>query len=374
MIDVKKVEVLAAGQWEYILGRLGGGAFNAALEMPRKHHPCPRHGGTDGFRLFNDLRETGGGCCNTCGIYSKGISLLMWVNDWGFKETLEAVAEVIGYSEDSKTAIPEIRRAAPPEPKIDHEAATRKRASLKRVWGGASALSEKDAEPVRLYLLRRRLDYRFLASTIRCHPALGYHDEDGKRLGEFPCMLSAILDANGKSVCLHRTYLTADGFRPEAIEAKKVMAVPDDTSISGASVWLAQQCSKSPVVAVTEGVETGIAVQLATGIPTFAAISAVGMASWEPPEHVKCVLVFADKDRQVRSGQKTIKPGEDAARKLISRMWEMGLMARGYIPKDDIPQGAKSLDWCDVYAEQGASGFPKLNLTDLERESRKCRQ
>lgn len=37
----------------------------------------------------------GSGVCNTCGNFRDGFALLEWVNDWSFRETLEAVAKVL---------------------------------------------------------------------------------------------------------------------------------------------------------------------------------------------------------------------------------------------------------------------------------------
>ncbi|HYD30810.1 MAG TPA: primase-helicase zinc-binding domain-containing protein [Azospirillaceae bacterium] len=64
---------------------------------------CPKHGGKDGFRFFRNAALTGGGICNSCTNprtgklgFPDGFDLLMWVNDWTFRETLEEVAAVLG--------------------------------------------------------------------------------------------------------------------------------------------------------------------------------------------------------------------------------------------------------------------------------------
>ena len=56
--------------------------LKAALDRKGKHVPCPVHGGRDGFRIFPDVAETGGGICNTCGSFANGFALLMWINGW----------------------------------------------------------------------------------------------------------------------------------------------------------------------------------------------------------------------------------------------------------------------------------------------------
>lgn len=65
--------------------------LDEACDNIADHVPCPVHGGKDGFRLFKDAEETGGGICNTCGPFPDGIALLMWANDWTFLETVRNI-------------------------------------------------------------------------------------------------------------------------------------------------------------------------------------------------------------------------------------------------------------------------------------------
>ena len=365
-IDKDELLRVAEGRWHDILREL---APKVLSDKPHKHRPCPVHGGKDGFRLFKDYELNGGGCCNTCGYFKSGISLLMWANQWDFKETLEAIAESIGF-EGGVTHAP--RRTPIREPVVDEESIQRKRESLKRVWSGAVTLDHRDAEPVRLYLLRRRLEFLGLPRSLRCHPALGYYHE-GKHIGDFPALVAAIVGPEGDSRSIHRTYLDKFGNKAAVPgEPKKVMSPPDDRTILGGSVWLHEKCATSPVAAVTEGIETGLAVQEATGVPTFAAISAGGMAEWRPPAHVRMVLIFADKDRTIHTPHGDKTPGADAARKLLQRMWESGRICRAYAPKGDIPEGCKSLDWADVYASLGKAGFPVINPREIARQARRA--
>jgi len=62
------------------------------------HVPCPfkEHvNSVDGFRLFDDANETGGGVCNSCGTFSDGFSLLMHLKAWSFEKTLSEVSECL---------------------------------------------------------------------------------------------------------------------------------------------------------------------------------------------------------------------------------------------------------------------------------------
>jgi len=364
-IKLDDVERSATDQWGYILAKLAPD-LGLALEQPKKHHSCPVHGGKDGFRLFNDYETKGGGICNTCGPKAGGISLIMWVNGWNFKETLEAVAGVMGLTEE--TELQPQKHEARTQSKPDPEKAEKVREKLRAVWSKCVPVSHKDAEPLRLYMLRRRLEYRGLPKSIRFHPSLPYYDDEGKKVGDFPAMVCSVFNKAGKPVTLHRTYLTPDGLRPQGLTPKKVMPVPGDVSLMGSSIWLSEKCATAPIVAVTEGVETGIAVQLATGIPTFAAVTATGMKAWEALPSVRRVFVYADKDRMVQSGGRMIEPGQDAAKQLVASLWKNKVQASVILPGIDIPEGRKNIDWADLYAKYGKSAFADVeNQQEVNR-------
>lgn len=97
------VRAAANGNWLFILAALAP-HLEPALRKPGRHVGCPIHGGRDGFRLFKDVHETGGGVCNTCGARHDGFELLMWVNNLDFKQCLEEVGEYLGVEKDSNQA------------------------------------------------------------------------------------------------------------------------------------------------------------------------------------------------------------------------------------------------------------------------------
>ena len=93
--ETQQVKEDVRGRWERVLLALAP-QLKAALERTGKHVPCPVHGGRDGFRIFPDVAETGGGICNTCGSFANGFALLMWINGWDFGRTIREVAEQVG--------------------------------------------------------------------------------------------------------------------------------------------------------------------------------------------------------------------------------------------------------------------------------------
>jgi putative DNA primase/helicase len=92
-----------------------------------------------------------------------------------------------------------------------------------------------------------------------------------------------------KIVGVHRTFLREDGSGKAPLNPDK-MTLGD---IRGAGVPLA---TLMPKVAVSEGIETGLSVQQATGIPTVAAVSAGGVQALLLPAGVTEVIIAADAD------------------------------------------------------------------------------
>jgi hypothetical protein len=90
-------------------------------------------------------------------------------------------------------------------------------------------------------------------------------------------------------VAVHRTFLQLDGSSKASLEPAKMSLGP----LQGAGVPLLAPGSR---VAVSEGIETGLSVQQATGIPTIAALSAGGMQALILPAGVREVFIAADHD------------------------------------------------------------------------------
>ena len=72
-LEAETIRNRARGSWLGILGSLAP-ELEPALQRLGRHVPCPIHGGRDGFRLFRDAPDTGGGICNTCGAFPDGFA------------------------------------------------------------------------------------------------------------------------------------------------------------------------------------------------------------------------------------------------------------------------------------------------------------
>ena len=56
----RTVREAACGKWSFICRSIAP-QLGEAIEKLGRHVPCPVHGGRDGFRVFKDFEETGGG-------------------------------------------------------------------------------------------------------------------------------------------------------------------------------------------------------------------------------------------------------------------------------------------------------------------------
>ena len=189
-------------------------------------------------------------------------------------------------------------------------------------------------DPVTLYLKRRGLGGVWpLPATLRMHRALTYWHE-GERLGRFPAMVTSMVAPDGRTVALHRTYLTRDGRKAEVPTVKKLTAAAGP--LAGACIALHRAAHGS--IGIAEGIETALAGWSASGLPTVAAYSAGNLAAWQWPAGLQRLVIFSDNDKAWR----------EAAAALLARAVRAGVQASVMTPTEP---GA---DWCDVWAARGA--------------------
>jgi putative DNA primase/helicase len=179
-----------------------------------------------------------------------------------------------------------------------------------------------------LYLDRHRGYRSVIPPTIRFVPALR-HAPSGLML---PVMVAAVaVWPSHEITAIHCTYLNPNTGGKAAAEPVKMML----GQAGGGAVRLAE-CGER--LAISEGIETGLIAQFATGIPTWAALSAAGMeAVVLPPLPLAAeVFILADDDER----------GIKAAKVLARRLVPEGRTVRIAIPEKI---GA---DWADVLSSQ----------------------
>ena len=102
-------------------------------------------------------------------------------------------------------------------------------------------------------------------------------------------MMVAVVVREDRIVAIHRTFLRADGAGKADLDPDKMTLGP----CKGGAVPLAPP---GPILAVAEGIETGLSYQQTTDIPTWAALSAGGIRNLVLPDIVEEVVVAADPD------------------------------------------------------------------------------
>lgn len=337
--EYAKVAASAQDKWPYIFEDLAPELGNAMASAPY-HVACPVHGGTDGFRLFNDYAKTGGGVCNSCGPRPRGFSMLAWVKGYQYHEAVEAVAKWLGENGEDTPQLKERAPVPPPKPLVDPAKAY---ASIRKVWTASLPLEASAAER---YLRQRGIWPENIPKTLRAHPGLNYFDAKTKTdHGVFPCLLAPIKDKDNRIVSVHRTFLTETGDKAPVPSPKKVMS--QCAEIRGAAIKL---YAPEEVLGLTEGIETALAVYAITRMPVWSCVSAALMELVDIPASVKHVIIWADLDRSNR--------GIQAAEKLADRLEKEGKTVEIYLPPFAIPPNKKGVDWLDVINHIGINGFP----------------
>jgi phage/plasmid primase-like uncharacterized protein len=130
-MDVATIKQAARGRWSEILAALGG---IPAEVLDGQHHACPRCGGIDRFRAFDDFQESGGVYCNQCHAENNGdgISTLQWVNGIDFQNAIKLVAGHLGV-QNGKEHAPTIKSNGIKKTKLAESAAKIKPTSTE-IW------------------------------------------------------------------------------------------------------------------------------------------------------------------------------------------------------------------------------------------------
>lgn len=333
-----------AGRWLSALGDIAP-ELKPAIQRPGRHVPCPVHGGKDGFRLFPDAPYTGGGVCNQCGVFASGFALLQWLMSQSYGTVLSSLNQWLHGVSPCGSAARFVQSSTPsPRPeRLD---------SLKRMyelWHQALPLQAATARTARQYLSRRglaSLDVQRLP-WLRYHPALRYTDGEGSRHQRFPALIARVADARGTLITLHRTYLTHRGEKAPVSTVRKLYALPSGVSLSGFAIR--PDKPDKQVLHIAEGIETALSVQCATGHPVWSAINATLLARFKPPGTTRQVVIWADNDW---SGT-----GQLAASQLAQRLESQGIIVDIRLPEGHPTPQEKSIDWNDVWIQDGAKGF-----------------
>jgi phage/plasmid primase-like uncharacterized protein len=111
----------------------------------------------------------------------------------------------------------------------------------------------------------------------------------------FPALVAGVQDPAGRVIAIHRTFLSRDGTRKAGVRTPRMCLGP----VAGGAVRLAKANGR---LAVSEGIETGLSILQATGVPTWAALSATNMANVILPPDIRDVILGPDGDEAGTTG------------------------------------------------------------------------
>lgn len=207
--------------------------------------------------------------CHGCGAGGDSITFVMKANRLTFIEAAQLLAGYAGMT---------VEHAAPEKSQDDDRHRVE---AAGRIWREAR---DAAGTPVDAYLRRRGIAGE-LPATLRYHPAL-YHAPSGLAL---PAMVAAITRWPGKELTgIHRTYIDDTGRKASVASAKMMLG-----ACRGGAVRLAPGGTE---MAIAEGIETALSVQFATGLPTWAALSAGNLAALILPDKARALVIAADHD------------------------------------------------------------------------------
>jgi putative DNA primase/helicase len=253
------------GRWRSILPALG---IDPRF-LTGRNCACPVCGGKDRFRWDNKA-GSGSFFCNQCGA-GQGIKLAMlFTGITDFKEIATRIEAVLG--------------EAPREQARAERSDAEHRATMNRLWQGSHPVRVGDH--VDKWMRRRRITLDAYPSCLRAHPGLRHRDSGTTH----PGMLAKVVDATGKPVMLHRTFMTEDGCKAPV---GKVRMFCEGKVPPGSAVRLAAPAS---TLGIGEGIETCLAAAQLFDVPTWATLSDRGVATFEPPAGTERLMIFGDSD------------------------------------------------------------------------------
>jgi putative DNA primase/helicase len=295
----------ARHRWREILPQLG---IDTRF-LVNKHGPCPLCGGRDRYR-FDDRDGTGSYYCNQCGA-GAGVILIRKLRGWDHKTACDEIDNIIGVE----------REATEPGATPEGNDRERRAAAITRTIAAA-----RSPEVVDAYLHRRGLTVS--SPVLLGDPHCPYFDNARRPIGRFPAIVAPIIGPDGSLQSAHRIY-DAD------VDPRKKMLPPVDT-VSGGAVRLFDPDEE---LGIAEGVETALAAHELFQVPTWAAWSAHGIETFEPPRGLLRLCVFADHDENF--------VGQAAAYVLARRIGRTRLSVEVHVPPE------AGTDWLDVLNQGG---------------------
>jgi putative DNA primase/helicase len=324
--------------WVDVLVKLG---INKQY-LKKREGPCPICGGKERFR-FTNKKKCGDWFCNHCR-GGNGFTLIKKYTGMADHDVLEEIRRISGLPKNYKW----ITNAYVVPDDLSEEEIAKNRDRLIRTWRDSKPLRQFNG-PVEMYL-----EHRVPGSTlsrmskhVRFHPSLKYFemgdDDKLKSRGNHPAMICRVIDAAGKPITLHRTYLTPNGFKADLSKPK--MQMGGVRKLKGAAVRIFEN-NDSRILGVCEGFENGWAVATAYRykLTVWSLLNAYNLSIADiPRDRFDEVIIFSDFDKIDVS--KKYRTGEHHAKLLAERLKKQGFKVSIKFP------AREGIDFDDMWKE-----------------------
>jgi len=329
--------------WYDVLAKFG---IDEKYIDPRsnKHGECPFCSGSKRLQRYRFSNKKGYGewFCSHCG----GGNALTFLRKFTGRCDAEILSDIVKFAGEAvleKDSSPIVRQPAEMTP----EESAKNEKILRAVWKKTAALTAKD--PVSMYLTNRvpGIQLARISSSIRVHFRLKYKEEISKDvyklLGTYPGMVAKAVDSKGKGITLHRTYLTRSGEKAPVPKAKKQMA--GVRKLNGAAIRIVEDTG-TRILLAGEGIETmiGVATAYSYKHDTWSLLNARNLSVADiPRDKYDQVIIFADHDKI--DTQTGVRPGTDAANKLMDKLLKEGFSVEVRVPVEE------ETDFLDVWIQ-----------------------
>lgn len=315
--------------------------ISTAYSKIGKHVPSPfSDGGRDGFKLYKDFDQTGGGVDNSFGNFKNGIQMIAKAIEGSEHD---ACLQIIQAYEGTNPA-PYVPKKVVKKPVEDEMTFDEKVAFLNQVFSS----SYFNANGFFQYMLSRgvHVPMEYMPHNIYWNDAIPIsHRKDVKKT--FPGLVCSITNSSGVVVGAHRI-LTQDGKKAPLEKSKLLMPSPSGINgslIRGYPVFnQTNPLFLTGVRGFTEGVEDMACCTMATKVPCAAGISSTILMNADFEDSFDVGIIFADDD----------EAGYKAAYSLSVKLMSEGKKAIVLFPSHE------GMDWNDMMAEYGSSVFPKV--------------
>nr|WP_319515170.1 toprim domain-containing protein [uncultured Cohaesibacter sp.] len=197
------------------------------------------------------------------------------------------------------------------------------------------------AKPIRGTLAETYLNHRGIVelrdtSMLRFHPTCYWKPEGDAPTENWPAMIAAVTDLDGRITGVHRTWLSRDG-------RSKAPLDPPRKAMGHLLGYAVRFGAARDILAAGEGIETILSLrQILPHIPMMAALSAGHLAAIQFPASLKRLYIVRDRD----------PAGDEAYTRLSMRAQGVGIEAIGLMPmlgdfnEDLIQLGPNAMRTC----------------------------